>query len=49
MELFFKTLFAGIKEGAIAAWYDLRWYICTMAVVLVVYLLYSKAKQFFQK
>jgi len=38
MELFFKTLFSGIKEGAIAAWYDLRWYLCMMAVVLVVYL-----------
>ena len=49
MELFFKTLFTGIKEGTIAAWYDLRWYICTMAVILVVYLLFSKVKEFFQK
>ena len=44
MVLFFKTLFAGIKEGAIAAWYDLRWYLLTMAIVLVVYLIYSTLK-----
>ena len=49
MELFFKTLFPGLKEGTIAAWYDLRWYICAMAAVLVVYLLYWKVKEFFQK
>lgn len=39
MTEFFKTLFTGIKEGAIAAWYDLKWYICIMAIILVVYLL----------
>ncbi len=39
MELFFRTLFDGIKEGTIAAWYDTRWYICIMAIVLVVYLM----------
>ena len=33
MELFFRTLFDGIKEGTIAAWYDTRWYICIMAIV----------------
>ena len=49
MELFFKTLFTGIIEGTVAAWYDLRWYICAMAAVLVVYLLYWKVKEFFQK
>lgn len=42
---FFKTLMAGIKEGAIAAWYDLRWYICTMAIILVVYLAYSAIRK----
>ena len=41
MVLFFKTLFAGIKEGAIAAWYDLRWYLLFMAFVFVVYKLYT--------
>ena len=46
MTLFFKTLFAGIKEGAIAAWYDMRWYICAMAIVLVAYLLYTKVKEY---
>jgi hypothetical protein len=49
MELFFKTLIAGIKEGAIAAWYDLRWYICTMAIILVLYLAYTYVKKLFHK
>ncbi len=44
MVLFFKTLFAGIKEGAIAAWYDLRWYLLFMAVVFVVYELFTMLK-----
>ena len=43
---FFKTLIAGIKEGAIAAWYDLKWYICIMAIILVVYLVFSTIKKF---
>lgn len=45
MELFFKTLISGIKEGAIAAWYDLRWYLCIMAIVLVVYLIYKAVRK----
>jgi len=48
MELFFKTLIAGIKEGAIAAWYDLRWYICVMAIILVVYLAFTTLKKLFK-
>ena len=43
---FFKTLIAGIKEGTIAAWYDLKWYICIMAIILVVYLVFSTIKKF---
>ena len=46
---FFKTLIAGIKEGAIAAWYDLRWYVCIMAIVLVAYLAFSKLKEILKK
>ena len=42
---FVKTLIAGIKEGAIAAWYDLKWYICIMAIILVVYLAFSAIKK----
>lgn len=49
MELFFRTMFTGIKEGAIAAWYDLRWYICIMAIVLVVYLAINALKKLFNK
>ena len=49
MMTFFKTLIAGIKEGAIAAWYDLKWYIFIMAVVLVVYLTFSTLKRIFKK
>jgi hypothetical protein len=45
---FFRTLFTGIKEGAIAAWYDLRWYICVMAIVLVVYLAFTAVKKLFK-
>ena len=48
MTTFFKTLIAGIKEGAIAAWYDLKWYICIMAVVLVVYLAFTMVKKIFK-
>ena len=47
MELFFRTLFDGIKEGTIAAWYDTRWYICIMAIVLVVYLAIKALKKLF--
>ena len=46
---FFKTLFTGIKEGAIAAWYDMKWYICIMAIVLVVYLAIDALKKLFNK
>ena len=49
MELFFRTMFTGIKEGAIAAWYDLRWYICIMAIILVVYLAFTAVKKLFNK
>lgn len=34
---FFKTLIAGIKEGAIAAWYDLHDYFVMMAIILAIY------------
>ena len=44
MVLFFKTLFAGIKEGAIAAWYDLRWYLLFMAIVFVAFKVYILLK-----
>jgi hypothetical protein len=43
---FLKTLVAGIKEGAIAAWYDMKWYICIMAIILVVYLTFSTIKKY---
>ena len=33
-----KTLAKGIKEGTIAAWYDLKDYFVMMAIVLVIYL-----------
>lgn len=49
MPQFFKTLFAGIKEGAIAAWYDMKWYICIMAIVLVVYLTFKVFTKLFNK
>ena len=48
MVQFFKTLISGIKEGAIAAWYDLRWYICIIAIVLVVYLAFKAVKKLFK-
>jgi hypothetical protein len=48
MTTFFKTLIAGIKEGAIAAWYDLKWYICVMGIVLVVYLAFTMVKKIFK-
>ena len=48
MVQFFKTMISGIKEGAIAAWYDLRWYICIIAIVLVVYLAFKAVKKLFK-
>ena len=46
---FFKTLITGVKEGAIAAWYDMKWYICIMAIILVVYFTFSTLKKIFRK
>ena len=46
---FFETLFAGIKQGTIAAWYDMKWYLCIMGCVLLVYLVYSTIKKYLQK
>jgi len=48
MGQFFRTLFDGIKEGAIAAWYDMKSYICIMAIVLVVYLGFKAVKKLFK-
>lgn len=43
---FLKALAAGIKEGAIAAWYDMKWYICIMAIILVIYLAFLSIKKY---
>jgi len=48
MGQFFRTLFDGIKEGTIAAWYDMKSYICIMAIVLVVYLGFKAVKKLFK-
>ena len=46
MGLFFKTMIEGIKQGVIAAWYDMKWYIIIMVGILVAYLLFSAVKSF---
>ena len=33
-----KTIAKGIKEGTIAAWYDLQDYFVMMAIILVIYI-----------
>ena len=33
-----KTIAKGIKEGTIAAWYDLKDYFYMMAIILVIYI-----------
>ncbi len=48
MELI-KTLIAGIKQGAIAAWYDLKEYIIVMGAILVLYLAYSYIRAYISK
>ena len=49
MELFFKTLFEGIKQGTIAAWHDMKWYICGAAILLVLYLAYTYVRGLIDK
>ena len=49
MELFFKTIFEGIKQGSIAAWHDMKWYICGAAILLVLYLSYTFVRQLIDK
>ena len=49
MELFFKTLFEGIKQGTIAAWHDMKWYICGAAILLVLYLGYTYVRGLIDK
>ena len=46
---FFKTLIAGIKEGAIAAWYDLHDYFVMMAIILAVYFAIVLIKRLLRK
>ena len=45
MELFFKTLFEGIKKGTIAAWHDMKWYIFGAAILIVLYLGYTYVRR----
>jgi uncharacterized membrane protein YdbT with pleckstrin-like domain len=49
MELFFKTLIAGIKEGSMAAWETWKWYILVVAIGLAVYLTVLKVKDLFRQ
>ena len=48
MELI-KTLIAGIKQGTIAAWYDLKEYIIVMGAILILYLAYSYIRAYISK
>ena len=38
---FFRTIIAGVKQGTIAAWEDMKWYIIIMGTILIVYLAYK--------
>ena len=49
MELFFKTLFEGMRQGTIAAWHDMKWYICGAAILLVLYLAYTYVRGLIDK
>ena len=49
MELFFKALFEGIRQGTIAAWHDMKWYICGAAIFLVLYLAYTYLRRLIDK
>ena len=49
MELFFKTLFEGIKQVTIAAWHDMKWYICGAAIFLELYLAYTYLRRLIDK
>lgn len=48
MELI-KTLIAGIKQGTIAAWYDMKEYIIVMGAILILYLAYSYIRAYMSK
>jgi hypothetical protein len=41
---FIRTLIIGIKQGAIAAWYDLKWYIIIMGTILILAVAYNALK-----
>ena len=49
MELFFKTLIAGIKEGSMAAWETWKWYILVVAMGLGVYMMVLIAKDLYRQ
>lgn len=49
MELFFKTIFEGIKQGSIAAWHDMKWYICGATILLALYLAYTYVRELIDK
>lgn len=49
MTTFINTLIEGTKQGAIAAWYDLKWYIIIMGTILILALAYKALKFLYQK
>ena len=46
---FIKTLAKGVKEGTIAAWYDLKEYFYMMAIILVIYFAYLAIQHLVKK
>ena len=46
---FVRTIVAGVKQGAIAAWDDMRWYIIIMGTIAIVWLAYRAISSLIRK
>ena len=46
---FIRTLIIGFKQGAIAAWYDMKWYIIIMSIILIFVVGYKALKTLFRR
>ena len=46
---FIRTLIIGFKQGAIAAWYDMKWYIIIMGIILILAIGYNMIQSFLRR
>ena len=46
---FIRTIIIGVKQGANAAWYDLKWYIIIMGIILILAIGYNMIQSFLRR